>query len=167
MKKIIISAAMAIAAVVMTGCTVVTTSDGASQMPTPNATHPGYEAQYNLQDQRAEGNATIHVLFGLFAWGADGFADNSELSTFSFLPSASNFAKSAAVYNTCQSKKVDSLVATRYRVTTTDYLIYKVVKCEVSGYPATMVGAKLKKAYVVPGGNPQILWSAEKPTVLK
>ena len=167
MKKIFILVAMAVAAVVMTGCTTTTTSDGASLMPTPQSTHPGYEAQYDLKAQRVSGKATIHVLFGLIAWGADGFADNSELSTFSFLPSSSNFAKSAAVYNTCQANKVDTLVGTRYRVTTTDYVVYKNVKCEVAGFPATMVGAKLKKAYVVPGGNPAILWSAEKPTVLK
>jgi len=167
MKKVIVFAAMAIAAFVMTGCTSVTTSDGASLMPVPRSTHPGYDAQYTLQDQRIAGKATIHVLFGLFAWGGDGFAENSELSSFSFLPSPGNFAKSAAVYNACQSKKVDTLVGTRYRVTTTDYFVYKNVSCEVAGFPATMTGAKLKKAYVIPGNNPQIFWSSEKPTVLK
>ena len=167
MKKFIVLAAMAVAAVVMTGCTSVNTSDGASLIPQTKSDHPGYEAQYSLQPVRAKGQATIHVLFGLFAWGADGFADNSDLSTFSFLPSANNFAKSAAVYNTCQAQKADTLVGTRYTVTTTDYFVYQQVRCEVAGFPATMTGAKAKKLYVVPGNNPLAIWSAEKPAVVK
>ncbi len=167
MKKIILFAAMAVAAVVMTGCTSVNTSDGASLLPQPKSTHPGYDALYTLKNTRVSGEATVHVLFGLFAWGADGFADNSDLSSFSFLPSASNYAKSAAVYNTCQTQQVDTLVGTRYKVTTTDYFVYKQVKCEVAGFPATMVGAKAKQCYVVPGEKPQVIWSAEKPIVVK
>ena len=167
MKKILVLAATAVAAMVMTGCTSVNTSDGASLLPQVASDHPGYAAQYTLQPARTKGQATIHVLFGLFSWGADGFADNSNLSTFSFLPSAGNFAKSAAVYNTCKAAKADTLVGTRYTVTTTDYFVYQQVKCEVAGFPATMTGAKAKQLYVVPGTNPKAIWSADKPILVK
>ena len=170
MKKLTIFAAMAIAAV-MTGCTsIVNTSDSATLAQQPQITHPGYEAQYSLKDTRVKGQATLHVLFGLFAWGVNGFADNADLSVSGFLPSKFTNAsaiKSAAVYNTCKAQQADALVGARYTITSSDYLVYKQVKCEVAGFPATMTGAKPKKLYVVSGVNPQMIWSAEKPVVVE
>ena len=165
MKKEFLLACAAVAAVVLTGCKSITTSDGASGVPQPESNHPGYAAKIVHKDVRVEGNAQINVLFGLFAWGAEGFADNSKLSTFSFLPSSENFAKSAAVYSTCQKNKVDTLVGTRYVLTITDYFVFKTIKCKVAGFPATMTGIKEKKAYVLSNGN--LVWLADAPTVVK
>ena len=76
-----------------------------------------------------------------------------------------NYAKSAAVYTACQKNEADILVGTRYTVTTTDYIVFKVVKCEVAGFPAVMSGVVQKKPYVL--GNGKLVWLAEKPVVVK
>ena len=164
MKKVLLSAAVA-AMFVLTGCVSVNTSDGATSIPQPSSCHPGYAAKFAHKNTRVEGAATVNVLFGIFAWGTEGFADNSKLSTFSFLPSAENFAKSAAVYNTCQANKADTLLGTRYVVTVTDYFVFNTVNGKVAGFPATMNGVVEKKPYVTADGK--IHWMAEKPAVVK
>ena len=165
MKKKLILACISFAAVVLTGCTSIVTSDGANGVPQLASDHPGYDAIFTHKNTRVTGEAQINVLFGLFSWGAEGYADNSELSTFSFLPSSENFAKSAAVYNTCQENTADLLVGTRYVLTITDYFVFKKVNCKVAGFPATMTGVKEKKAYVLPDGR--VTWLSQEPTVIK
>lgn len=165
MKKILLAAAAVAAMFALTGCVSVNTSDGATAVPQPGSCHPGYAAKFSHKNVRVEGNAQVNVLFGIFAWGTEGFADNSKLSIFSFLPSPENFAKSAAVYNTCQANKVDTLLGTRYIVTVTDYFVFKTVKCKVAGFPAVMNGVVEKKPYLTVDGK--LLWLSEKPTVLK
>ena len=166
MKKISILAFAAFAALIFTGCTSVVTSDGATAVPQVGTDHPGYAAEFSYKTERVKASAQVNVLFGIFAWGPDGFAENSDLSTFSFLPSPDNFAKSAAVYNACQANNVDTLLGTRYVVTTTDYWVFKTVKCEVAGFPATMTGVSKKHPYVI-GADGKLVWLAERPTVVK
>lgn len=169
MKKVFSLLIAGTVLLLLCSCQYVYTSDGASLVPQVEATHPGYEAVFTHQPKRVEGNAEINVLFGLFAWGEEGLADYSHLSLLSFLPSAENFAKSAAVYNACQTNRVDALVGTRYIVKVTDYLVFKRLKSKVTGYPAAMTGIIQKSPYVVIGkdGSSQLLWLARKPTVLK
>ena len=165
MKKLTMLFSFALAAF-LTGCVSVNSSDGATAIPQPSSCHPGYAAKFTHKNVRVEGKASVNVLFGLFAWGADGFADNSQLSTFSFLPSPENFAKSAAVYETCQANKVDTLIGTRYTVTTKDYFVFKTVECKVAGFPATMSGITIKKPYVI-GDKGKLVWLSEAPKVIK
>lgn len=167
MKKTIVLMAVVAAALFFTGCVSVNTSDGANQIPQVAANHPGYTAKFAHKNTRVNGFAQINVLFNFFAWGADGFADNSQLSFLSLLsivPSPDNFAKSAAVYNACQTNKADILVGTRYKLTTTDYWVFKTVKCEVAGFPATMTDVAVKKPYAI--GN-KLYWLSEKPVAVK
>ena len=164
-KTMLILAAAALFA--LTGCVSVTTSEGATAVPQPDSCHPGYAAKFSLKDTRVQGSAQVNVLFGIFAWGANGFAENSKLSAFSFVPSPLNFAKSAAVHNTCSANKADTLVGTRYVITTTDYFVFKTVKCQVAGFPATMSGVVEKKPYVTTGEAGKLYWLAEQPTVIK
>ena len=169
MKKLCFIAVAALLAFSLCSCKSVFSSDGATLVPQPEACHPGYAAVLQHKEVRVAGKAQINVLFGLFAWGADGFADNSKLSFFSFLPSAENFAKSAAVYDACQKNKVDTLVGARYTVAVTDYFVFKTVKCDVAGFPAKMTGLKKKSPYAIIGkdGKASIYWLAEKPVVVK
>ncbi len=164
MKKLIL-ACISFAAIALTACTSIVTSDGANGVPQPRSNHPGYDAIFTHKNARVDGEAQINVLFGLFSWGAEGYADNSELSTFSFLPSAENFAKSAAVYDACQANKADVLVGTRYIMTITDYFVFKKINCKVAGFPATMTGVKEKKAYILPDGK--VSYFSQDPTVIK
>ena len=165
MKKKLFLACVSFAAIALTACTSIVTSDGANGVPQPASNHPGYDATFSLKNTRVDGESQINVLLGLFAWGTEGYADNSQLSTFSFLPSSENFAKSAAVYNTCQENKADVLVGTRYILTITNYFVFKKINCKVAGFPATMTGVKEKKAYVLPNGS--VSWLSQEPTVVK
>ena len=171
MKKIFSFAIAAAAVVALTGCTTtVNTSDSASLVQHPHLTTPGYEAQYSIKNTRVKGQATLSVLFGFISWGVNSFADNANLSGAGFLSSnltRTSAVKSAAVYNACKAQKADALVGTRYTITTTTGLFYREVKCEVAGFPATIIGAKAKQPYVIPGERPQIVWSTEKPIIVK
>ncbi len=169
MKKMLFLSTLAGAiALVATGCTSVVTSDGATAIPQPTTCADGYKAQFQHQNVRVTGNSQVNVLFGIFAWGANGFAENSDLSTFSFLPSPVNFAKSAAVYEACQANKVDTLLGTRYTVTTTDYFVFKTLKCEVAGFPAKMTDVTKLDAYVLRGKESDtIVYLDAAPKVIK
>ena len=136
-----------------TGCTTINTSDGAESLALPETVSTGYQEYYTHKDQRVSGEGNVNVLFGIFAWGSDGFADNSDLSSFSFFPSPSNYAKSAAVYDACQKNRADTLLGTRYKLTTTDYFVFKQVKCEVAGFPATLTSVKKLTPYVLESGQ--------------
>ena len=52
-------------------------------------------------------------------------------------------AKNGAYANACEKAKCDRLVGTRYTITTEDYIVYKKVKAEISGYPATLAGVEV------------------------
>ncbi|MBP5182998.1 MAG: hypothetical protein J6331_08245, partial [Lentisphaeria bacterium] len=81
MKKMLMFAAAAAVALTLCSCKSTFTSDGATLVPQVDADHPGYAAVLEHKNVRVAGQAQINVLFGLFAWGADGFADRSKLSS--------------------------------------------------------------------------------------
>ena len=164
MKKFTLIAVAAFAALIFVGCKSVSTSDGASVVPQVESDHPGYAAKFDIKETLVSGSAQVNVLFGIFAWGNNGFAENSKLSFFSILPSPANYAKSAAVYEACQANKSDILVGTRYTVTTTDYFVFKTVHCEVAGFPATMNGVEKLHPYVV---GEKLYWLSEKPVAVR
>ena len=60
-------------------------------------------------------------------------------------------AKNGAYANACDKAKCDRLVGTRYTITTNDYFVYKEVKAEISGYPATLAGVE-----VIPAPKPTV-----------
>ena len=64
----------------------VNSSDGASAVPQPKACHSGYAAKFEHKNVRAEGTATVNVLFNIFTWGAEGYADNTSLSADATVP---------------------------------------------------------------------------------
>ena len=146
------------------GCRSINTSDGAEGQMLPGTVSTGYQENYSHKEQRVSGVGNVYVLFWLFAWGSEGFADNSDLSTFSFFPSPANYARSSAVYDACRKNEADTLLGTRYKLTTTDYFVFKKVQCEVSGFPAKLtsvtklvpvvLGAGEKLIFVDPSAKP-------------
>ena len=149
LNSFIPSLAIAAVAAIANGCTSISTSAGAERQELPESTSPGYQALYKHENKRVQGTGNVNVLFGIFAWGANGFADNSDLSSYSFLPSPANYARSAAVYDACQSSGADTLLGTRYTVKTTDYFVFKQVECTVVGYPATIIGVEEKFPFIL------------------
>lgn len=163
MQKIFGLSAVFCGILVLCGCTCTVSSDGASSIPQIDTCHPGFHAKFDIKEKRLSGQSDIHVLLGIFAWGSDGFAENTDLSCWNFMPSAENFAKQAAVFDACRKYQIDTLLGTRYQVTTTNYLIYKKIECTVSGFPAIMTGLMPKKPYAI---GKKLVWCAEKPQLV-
>ncbi|QSH41275.1 hypothetical protein P0136_08880 [Lentisphaerota bacterium ZTH] len=127
-----------------TGCTSVNTNDGGNSVDVEKLKIPEYEAVVKHQPKKVTGQASIHVLFGLFSWGGDGCADCTRMGSMSFMSSSAE-AKSAAVYNACKLNKADMILGSKYEIKSTDYFVYRKVNCKVTGYPANVTGIKAVK----------------------
>ena len=155
MKKLWMLSGMAAGVVMIaTGCTSINTNDAASD--SKQAMVPAvYEPVIRHVDQKVSGSAQMHVVLTFIKWGDNAFADRTVLggmssdstffSAFSGLfPNPIRDAKAAAVYNACKAAKCDMLLSAKYELTTTDYFVYKVVNCTVTGFPGTEVGVVRK-----------------------
>lgn len=140
-----------IVAMIATGCTSINTNDGASD--SKQAMVPAvYEPVIKHVDQKVSGEATMHVVLSVFKWGANSFADRTVLGAAggagdifaAFFPNPVQDVKEAAVYNACKNAKCDLLLGAKYEITVTDYFVYKVLNCKVSGFPGTEVGVVKK-----------------------
>jgi len=54
-------------------------------------------------------------------------------------------AKNGAYANECDAAKCDQIVGARYRVSVDSYLVFKITKAEITGYPATLTDVELIK----------------------
>lgn len=146
-KSLIVAAFAAVVGLTMSACTSINTNDGASD--SKQAMVPAvYEPVIKHVDKKVTGKAQIHVLFGLFTWGAEGFADRTVMganSPFSILPSGREMAKDASVYNACTKNKCDLLLSTKYKLTVKDFFVYQNITCDVAGFPGTEVGVVKKE----------------------
>ncbi len=152
MKKILIALFLSIVSIAgITGCSpTINTSHGGTMTFYPELGpvddyRPIYTADENI---KVSGNAKFNVLFGIFVWGDGevGFADNADIfanSSFlgpllSWIPNEKNLAAKAAFYDACKSAQCDTIVAARYEVKKTNYIIFSKCEVEVVGFPATL-----------------------------
>lgn len=138
-KSMLMVGAVALAALAGTGCQSKHSNDGAAMVPMSEVAMPRYVAKVEHKQKKVSGSADVHVLLGFISWGANGYADNTEMGSSSFfaslLPDTNAAAKKAAAYNACKQNKVDILIGTKYDMEITDYLVYKRVNCRVEGFP--------------------------------
>ena len=146
MKKIYLIAFLSLTFIMLnSSCTSVRTN----KIGVPLGTHMAVEIKPNITIAKEQviGEATEKAVFGIFAWGvsktAEGFTYNAE--PVISLDVAANKAKAGAVYNACKKAKADILISPQYLIETKNYVIYKVVKCKVIGYPATLNSVEVKK----------------------
>jgi hypothetical protein len=126
-----------------TGCTSVTSNDGANAIGMENLKMPVYAPIITRSKKKVTGTSHLTVLFGIFSWGDNKFADNTTFSAFgSILPDARN----AAVYNACERSKSDLILAAKYEVEKTNYFFYSTINCTVTGFPAVIKDLKEVKA---------------------
>jgi hypothetical protein len=146
MKKLQISMmvmAVAVIAIITTGCTSINTNDGANAVSVDRLQLP-YEPVLECQKQKVSNEANVSVLFGFITWGESKFADDTALGDFSlFAPTAQ--VKAAAVYKACKANNADLLMAAKYEIETQNYFVFKKVNCKVAGYPATVKGIQKSK----------------------
>lgn len=145
MKNLLLLAALSVAAVVMTGCTSINTNDAAADSKAV-VVPAVFEQNVEIKSEKVDGEATVHVLFGIFSWGVSEYADRAvigkDAGLLSFLPDPAVKAKTGAVYQACKASESDMLVGSKYEIQVTDYIVYKQYKCTVTGYPGLEKGLK-------------------------
>ncbi len=136
-KGLVFAGMIAVAGMVMTGCSSVNTNDaaGSSRVAMVPAV---YEPVIKHTNQKVEGNAKVSVLFGIFSWGVSAYADRTNVEPTTLF-GATNVVKQGAVYNACKNAKCDLLLNSKYEITTMDYFVFKTMECKVSGFPGVEV----------------------------
>ena len=144
MKKSMLFAAFAFIAFAITGCTAVNTSQGAYA---PDVTiTKSYTANIDHKDVAVSGQATVYNLFGILTWGVSSFADDAFVSTSNsslrLTTNPMDVAKQGATYNACEASGSDMLLGAKYKVDTQDYIVFKIITCDASGFPGVLKGIK-------------------------
>lgn len=145
MKKSIVFAGAAVAAFAMTGCFATHTNDAAVPV-VANVCAP-FAANVEAGATAVSGEATVHSVFGIFTWGVSDFADDAFVTSTNVpfvIASPNDVAKQGATFNACEAADADMLLGAQYVVDIADYLVYKTVKCTVTGYPGTINGVVAK-----------------------
>ena len=166
MKKII--TLFVFVAVIFLGVGCVNNNSSDSSNLTSIQTNPViYDVETTVESHPVRGVANYNKLFGIFRWGDKDFADYAFSSVIAnnvvvpqgtieqFLVSildpvagmlvdknVHEDMKKAATYDACKAAGAYSLIGARYDLTTSDYLIFKRVKCVVTGYPVKITGFK-------------------------
>ena len=148
MKKLMMAAALAALA---TGCITVNKNDGGDACLKPAIAKDIVHEKYEVGTTPVTATESLNVLFGLISWGktATHIADDAPYRFFDKYA----IVRNGAYANACDQAKCDSIVGTRYNVRVEDYYVFKKLTCEISGYPAKIVGVELIENKV-PCGKP-------------
>ena len=136
-------AAVCAVAAFMTGCMATHTNDAASAAKV--CVSKKFDADIVAGKKAVAGTATVHNLFGIFTWGVSNFADDAFVTSGNSLQltvSPLTVAKQGATFNACKAAKADMLLAAKYNIKISDFVVYKSVKCDVTGYPGVIKGVK-------------------------
>ena len=140
MKRIIIGAAIAALAC---GCVSVRQNDGGNACRKPCIAKDIVHEKFTVSDKTVSAGDQINCLFGFISSGstATHFAD-AVCGQGPFMNAVAK-AKNGAYANACDAAKCDQVVGAKYKVTTEDYFVFKKIKAEITGYPATLSGVEL------------------------
>ena len=144
MNKLMIGAAIA---AVACGCVSVNQNDGGNSCLRPSVIKDGVQIKYEVGKNKVSGADQLNCLFGFICWGstATHVCDQCEGSFF-----GGDKVKNGAYANACDAGKCDQIVAARYTITTDDYFVFKRIKAEVSGFPATAKSVEVVDALKMP-----------------
>lgn len=151
MKHLLIAAVAGFCLLSVVGCKSTNSSDAGSMNVYPATVGPvdNYRPIYEVNEKTpVSGSAKVSILFGIFSWGdSSKFADNASLFGGSWwtLFSAKETAAKAAFYSACKQANCDAVVAARYEIETEDYFVFKTMKVNVKGFPATMKRVEVVK----------------------
>ena len=149
MKKMLILALAAIGcATISTGCISTEANRVGDQIAVKMDLR--LDPQVEVKSKKITGSAAVHSVLGFINWGVDSQAVGVNFGTtadmLNIIPSGENVAKNGAVYNACISNKADLLVAPQYIITKKDYIVYKVIQCQVTGFPGVVKSVKVMPA---------------------
>ena len=134
MKKVSLLAALAIAAMVLTGCSTFHESKYSAPLTIKVETDVKPEV---VLGGKISGEATIQrVLF--VQWGATKFAEcvnyGGEGSQGGLLFTTFEDGKAAAAYDACTKANCDVIICPKYTVENDNYFVYSKVHVKVEGY---------------------------------
>ena len=148
MKKLIVGAAVA---AIACGCVSVNQNDGGNACRRPCIAMDIVHEKFTVDQKTVSAEDNINCLFGWICWGSsathhadvvcDGGAQKPLLGIFD--NKGIKQAKNGAYANACDAAKCDQVVGAKYKVTTKDYFVFKQIKAEITGYPATLTGVEL------------------------
>ena len=137
MKKLMMVAAVA---AVACGCISVHQNDGANECRKPCIAKDIVHEKFTVGNDMVAAQDNINCLFNFICWGSTA-THIADAVPFGFGGVAK--AKNGAYANACDAAKCDQVVGAQYKVTTEDYFVFKKIKAEVKGYPATLTGVEL------------------------
>lgn len=156
MKKLMFVAVAA----ALTGCISVHKNDGGNEIVQPCIfSKDAVQLSYELDQKPVTATETIHWLnLGFipftFTWGgtADHVADFAPAGVkLPFMgPTIEDAAKAGAYAKACTASGADSVVATRYTVESTSYVVYGTAKADITGLPAKVSKVDLVDAAKLP-----------------
>lgn len=151
MKKFFVLAlAAAGCTLVSTGCTSIEANRVGNQVAVKMDLR--LDPKVEIKSKKISGTAAVHSILGFINWGVDSqavgvnFGGSAAADFLSFIPSGENVARNGAVYNACFNNKADLLVAPQYILQKEDYIVYKVIRCQVTGFPGTIKSVKVLPA---------------------
>lgn len=147
MKKFV-AAVTLVSLAVLAGCGVVNKSQFESSFESVVKTN--IEANLEI-GEKISGSASETCLFRFLCFGPNHFADGvtygvgGGTSLLGFQGIEGYKVKSAAAYEAVTKANADVIVAPRYTVETTDFLIFKTTNATVTGYKGSIKGIAQKK----------------------
>lgn len=148
MKKLLMAGMIAAVSV---GCVSVNQNDGGNACRKPGIVKDIVHEKFTVSQNTVSASDNINCLFGWICWGsssthiADVVCDgNGEKPIIGIFDNQGiKQAKNGAYANACDSAKCDQIVGAKYKVTTKDYFVFKKIKAEITGYPASLAGVEI------------------------
>lgn len=134
----------AVVAALAGGCACMRQNDGGDACRRPGIASEVVHGKFSVAKDEVSARDSLNCLFGIVAWGstathfADDACDESSLLTLDFAAAAKN----GAYANACDAANCDRIVGAKYTVKVDDYLVFKRITAEVTGYPVTFVGVE-------------------------
>ncbi len=161
MKKLMFVAAVA----ALAGCVTVNKNDGGNEIVQPEIfSKDAVQLSYELNQApvtATENLQWINLGFISFSWGgtADHWADCAPTGLkLPFVgPSLTDVAKNGAYAKACAASGADSVVATRYSIESTSYVVYGTVKADIKGLPAKISKVELVDVDKMPQKKSSVL----------
>ena len=140
MKKTMLCA---VVAAIACGCISVNQNDGGNACRKPCIAKDIVHEKFSVGAQTVSAQDQLNCLFGFICWGSTATHIADAVCGQGPFMNAAAKAKNGAYANACDAAKCDQVVGAKYKVTTEDYFVFKKVKAEITGYPATLSGVEL------------------------
>lgn len=145
MKKLVLALATASA---LCGCIVIHKNDGGEANLAPMIAKDIVHEKYNVDQMPVTATESLNVLFGFIKFGstATHIADAARAHFFD----TEGRVRNGAYANACDQARCDAIVGARYNVQVEDYFVFRKYTCEITGYPAKLVGVEVIENTSIP-----------------